>query len=355
MPTSPGDPEGRRLSRKRAAQLAEAGRLIRIVEALLNDAEFDTAPYRGLAEEIRTREQAELMKAHGRLAPRKRFRHQSGQPLHEKRTSNLLFIDESGVSHPEKQQTKAFFVLGAVALHEEHVPDYCSAADDLKRAFFGTTDMTLHEPAMRRFDGPYHFGGDTKKQQAFDQAVNELIERTPFVAFGVGIDKMGFADEFVRTGLDPYLPLDVYTLAVVMLLERYVDFLATSSGGRLGRVTFESQGPKEDAAHQLEYARVLVHGTQWMPPSDFQHGLEAGVRFRPKYGSDPLELADILARDLYEWVASDCEGSPHRWHVFNPKIYCRDDRQMGKFGIKVFPDSRIRDKIEAHRKQAGPR
>jgi hypothetical protein len=353
MPTSPGDPDGRRLARRRAAQLAEAARLIRAAEALLEDTGLDTAPCRDLANYLREREQAELMKAHGRLAPRRRFRHHSGQPLHERRAGNVLFIDESGVSHPEKQRSEAYFVLGAVALDEEDLQRYCDDADGLKRAFFGTTDMTLHEPEMRRFDGPYYFAGDVAKQREFDRAVNELITRTPFLAFGVAIDKMAFADQFVRTGIDPYLPTDVYALAVIMLMERYVDFLATSSGGRLGRVVFESQGPREDAEHQLEYARVLVHGTQWMPPSDFQHCLEAGVRFRPKVGSDPLELADMLARDLYDWVASGCESAPHRWHVFNPKIYWRDDRQMGKFGIKLFPDSHIRDKIEAHRLQAG--
>jgi hypothetical protein len=137
-------------------------------------------------------------------------------------------------------------------------------------------------------------------------------------------------------------------------MERYVDFIATQETKRIGRVVFESQGPREDAIHQFEYARVLVNGTQWMPPSDFQHHLEAGVRFRPKEaGSHPLELADIFAREIYDWVASGCEQEPHRWHVFNPKIYCRGDRQMGKFGVKVFPDSDIRDKIEEHRRRAG--
>lgn len=354
MPTSPGDPAGRRLARKRAAQLAEAGRLARVVETLLSEAGADMSLCRVLVEGIRGSEQSELMKAHGRLDPRRRFRKSAGQPLQQQRVLNLLYVDESGVSHPERQRSEAFFALGAVALDRADVEDYRIAADDLKRAFFGTTNMTLHEPAMRRFDGAYYFGGDTPRQAEFDRAVNDLIARTPFQAFGVAVDKLAFRDQFVHTAQDPYLPLDVYTLAVVMLLERYVDFLATGAGGRIGRVTFESQGPREDAEHQLEYARVLVNGTQWMPPSDFQHALEAGVRFRPKVGSDPLELADIIARDLYEWVASGCDVAPHRWAVLMPKIYCRGDRQMGKFGFKVFPDSHIRDKIEAHRQLAGP-
>ena len=40
---------------------------------------------------------------------------------------------------------------------------------------------------------------------------------------------------------------------------------------------------------------------------------------------------------------------PRRWDVWQSKIYSRDDAMMGKFGIKVFPDSDIRDRIENHR------
>jgi len=57
----------------------------------------------------------------------------------------------------------------------------------------------------------------------------------------------------------------------------------------------------------------------------------------------------MLSRDLYEWIRDDCIGSPKRWDTFGKKIYCRDEGMMGKFGIKVFPDSDIRDRIEAHR------
>ena len=41
--------------------------------------------------------------------------------------------------------------------------------------------------------------------------------------------------------------------------------------------------------------------------------------------------------------------TPRRWDVWQSKIYSRDDAMMGKFGIKVFPDSDIRDRIENHR------
>ena len=118
-------------------------------------------------------------------------------------------------------------------------------------------------------------------------------------------------------------------------------------------ITLESQGPKEDALHQLEYARLLLGGTQWVPPSAFQQTIEPGARFVPKSGSHPTELADMFARDLFEWVRQGCTGDPKRWSRFSPKIYGRGNRSMGTFGVKVFPDSDIREQVERHRMVSG--
>lgn len=137
----------------------------------------------------------------------------------------------------------------------------------------------------------------------------------------------------------------------MLVMERYIDYLSMSSRRRRGRVIFESQGPREDALHQLEYARLLVDGTQWVREGAFRNWLEPGVNFRPKRGSDPGELADFLARDLYEWARSNCQGSPKWWQNFSRKIYLRGDGALGKFGVKVFPDSDIRENVEDHRRQ----
>src|SRR6201999_1435215 len=125
-----------------------------------------------------------------------------------------------------------------------------------KMQFFGTKDITFHEPHMRDREGWWGLGGDETRQQEFDEAINKLIEDTQFVAFGAGIRKEAFAKEFVDSGADPYLSSDVYSVAILMLIERYIDFLATQPVKHLGRVIFESQGTLEDARHQLEYARL---------------------------------------------------------------------------------------------------
>ena len=248
----PGDPEGRGLARRRAAKLAEAGQVSRLLEVLVKRSGHDPAVVRKLIKDLAVDEQIQLTKAHGRIERRTRFKKKlSGQPLLDTRLRNTLFIDESGKSIPEPRVTghPPFFALGAVAMNEEAIDYYCAAADKIKLEFFGRKDFSFHEPPMRNRLGRYYFNSDEKRQLEFDQAIDRLVQETNFVAFGVGIRKDAFRTEFVETGVDPYLPTDVYALAIQLLLERYIDFLAHDVDPRFGRVIFESQGPREDAYH----------------------------------------------------------------------------------------------------------
>lgn len=348
--TTRGDSLGRRPARRRAQLLAEAGRLLHAVKLLLIHAEYPTEACEHVLRSVIEREQIELQRSLGRIEPRKRFRRGSSHPLLERLPRSLLFIDESGKSFPEPAlPAPHYFALGAVAMGEQELASYVVRADAVKQRFFGTADMTFHEPYMRTHAGPYFFDGDARRQAEFDRALGELITATEFVAFGVGVRKSAFEQEFTSTGIDPYLPTDAYSVAITLLLERYIDYLAFSDDKRLGRVIFESQGPKEDAQHQLDYAHLLLDGSRWVPDSAFRAWLETGLRFEPKQGSGGTELADMLSREIFEWITSDCTATPYRWPLFSRKTYSRGDGLMGKFGIKVFPDSDIRETVIAHR------
>lgn len=356
--SSPGDPEGRRLARQRALLLSEAGRVARILEILLARAGFPSDICRDLVRQLAAKEQVELQRAHGKIEPRNRFKGHSSHPLLEARSLTGLYVDESGKSIPEpKLSGPRFFSLGAVALDDAGVEAYCQAADKVKLEFFGRTDFAFHEPYMRfryQTDVDYSFGGDEGRQLEFDAAIAQLLEETQFTALGVGINKTAYCNQFLDKGIDPYLPTDVYALAIVLLLERYLDALAHHSVKQMARVTFESQGTKEDAYHQLEYARIVLEGSQWVPDVTFRNWLEPGLRFVPKAGSHPTELADFLSRDIYEWVREDCDCSPKWWAIFSRKVYVRGDGLMGKFGFKVFPESeQIRNRSLAHRRACG--
>ncbi len=245
------------------------------------------------------------------------------------------------------------FALGAVAIDDKSMESYIQQANLLKEKFFNRTYITFHEPYMRNRSGIYYFEGDLDRQQAFDEAIETLLNSTDFKVFGVGIRKTAFEEDFIKTGIDPYLPTDVYSVAIMLLIERYLDFLNSLPIKHMGRVTLESIGSREDALHQSDYARLLLEGSQWVSDKAFRSYLETGLRFLTKQGSNPLEISDMFSRDLFEWVRSECTATPKRWRLFNQKIYCRGDGMMGKFGLKVFPDTDLRDLIENHRRSCG--
>ncbi len=338
---------GRRIARRRNLLLAEAGRAGRAFEALLRRAEYDASGLSDFLGAVAQEETRESMRSSGRVESRKRFKYKSGQPLHEERIPDYLFLDESGRANPESLDP--CFVIGGVAMNQSEAAEYARQADALKEEFFGRTDVTLHEPYIRNHEGWFGTGGSVERQRELCAAIDELVAGASFTLFGSGIRKEAHA-EFIASEEDPYLPTDPYSVAIQMLLERYVDYLATRGDDAMGWVTFESMGPREDAEHHREYIDLLLHGTQWVPNGAFRNWLATGCQFTRKQGSDPMELADMFSRDLFEWARGDCgEFMPRRWDVWQSKIYSRDDAMMGKFGIKVFPDSDIRDRIENHR------
>lgn len=279
-----GDPVGRRIARRRNRVLAEASRAGRAFEALLRRAGLDAPELAPLLARLADEEERELMRGAGRLESRKRFKHRSGQPLQEHRAADLLFLDESGTAHP--QVPEPCFVLGGIAMAEEEADAYRARADALKMEFFGRTDITFHEPHVRNHHERFSLGGSADRQRALCEAIDELVATTPFRLFGVAVRKHAFS-AFVGGEEDPYIPPDLYAVAIQLLLERYVDYLATRGDNPMGRVTFESVGPREDAEHQREYADLLLHGTQWVPDSAFRNWLIAGLRLHAQARQRP--------------------------------------------------------------------
>ena len=217
------------------------GRLARAVDGLLRRADFSDFEFDRLLERIGIAERRELEHAHGRIEPRQRFQGGMSQPL-GRRDRDYLFADESGTSRPDTTGKDPYFVLAAVSLTPEANTFYKTASARLKASFGIPAEKPFHEPSMRLREGAWGFGGNTSKQAEFDAAVLALLEETPFVAFGVAIRKPALA-VFVDQRTDPYLPTDIYGMAIDLLMERYVDYLAITHPQRpLGRATFESQG-----------------------------------------------------------------------------------------------------------------
>ena len=193
-----GDPDGRRPARSRSVVLGQANRLAQSLLAILERAGLDVSLCEDLLQKITQAEQTSLLRAYGRIEPRKRFKGHSAQLLSDGRSLNFIFLDESGKSFPEAGDLPQFFAVGAVAFkNEQDQESYCQKADAIKQEFFGTTEMTFHQPMMKNHEGPYYLEGNTVRQAEFDAALEGLIKDSNFAVFGAGVRKQAFRDEFL--------------------------------------------------------------------------------------------------------------------------------------------------------------
>ena len=145
-----GDPEGRRIAHRSSLRLAEAGRVADALRALLTGAGVTIPEVEKVCAVIKDAELAALQRAHGRIESRRRTKHRSGNPIRDGRRLEHLFVDESGSAVPMTTLgQQPWFALGAVAMTDEQIADYRERADSVKLEFFGTTEITFHEPEMR--------------------------------------------------------------------------------------------------------------------------------------------------------------------------------------------------------------
>ena len=338
---------------RRQSALGEASRLIALAEHHLTAAKISGINFLDLRNSIAAAEKATFGAGSHQIEGRRRYPAKKGRSRRSSvGTNQYLFIDESGSWQlASKSTSDDWFAVGAVAMSAAAAAQYVQAAEDLKMMFFGDPTITFHEPAMRRGEMKFDFGESRAKQEQFRNAVDLLVWDTEFVAFGIGIRKRELGDSALGLSLESHLLQDPYALALHLLLERYVDYLAHHPYRPRATIVMESQQSHLDALHQLTVAETIAYGTQYVAPKGFEKFLNPGVRFEGKQGSHPLELSDMLARDVFEWIRSDCSTDPARWPLFLEKFYARGDLRRGKFGLKVFPDSNVAEQVEKSRMQ----
>lgn len=342
------------LVQREIAALREASRLVSLAEFRLRGAQITEVDFLPLRNRLSTMEKSVSGRGAGKTQGRRRYRAKRGRGRpRSPATEFCLFIDESGSwLPPTEMDCDDWFALGAVAMSRDAVNRYTAAADETKVAYFGDQQITFHEPQMRRGELKFGFGGDKSRMQRFATTVDLLVSEAEFTAFGVGIRKRELWNRALTGQLDRYLPEDPYALGLHLLLERFVDFLAYHPDRPRASIFMESQQTHQDALHQLTVAQTIVQGTEFVAPQAFQRFLKPGVEFVVKQGTHPTELADMLARDVFEWIRSDCSQDPPRWILFQNKFYKRGDLRKGKYGLKVFPDSDIVPEIERNRNRA---
>lgn len=330
------------IAKEKAAQARQAIRLAQWLQIFMGRLGQEQSLVKALIQnltELETR-----LEATGAVRIEGRLNHKSGGSGKSDETVHL-FVDESGSE--SLSANSSVFVVAGVALTEAAIIEYKAKADEIKLRYLGDTEITFHEPFLKKRTGDFsRLRPD--EHDAFVKEVTALYESTPFTGFAVAIQKAAFVDFQTKHSSD-WLEGSIYDVAVGFLAERFVDYLCQLGRPVRGRIRFESIQSVPDAHRQRAYAELLIRGTQWVSRKSFLGSLETGCVFESKNGSSPCEIADSLARSTFEWVTSECQVSTLLWEMFSRKFYSRGDNRRGKFGLKVFPDENLKNQVDAHR------
>ena len=150
-----GDPQGRRVAKRRAGLLSGAGNVARSLLVILERADFDTALCAELLKQLGREEAKQLQISYGRVEPRRRFKRASPQPILQNRPINLIFPDECGISNPEPLPPPRVFALGAVAMDAAAADEYRLRADALKRKFLDAPILLSTNPTLGIVEAPF--------------------------------------------------------------------------------------------------------------------------------------------------------------------------------------------------------
>lgn len=347
------DPEGKRLARQKATAAAEALEMLSVVRHRVAQLENDSlrSALESFIRDLRRRHTEEAQRGEGHLEGRNKYKGRSQHlAIESGRGVTTLYLDESGQAQPSPGQP--VFVLAGIAMDESEAAAFVAASDDLKDRFGLPRTVTLHGPKIEKGQEEFAFGGDAATQMEFRAAVDELVEASSFVLLGAIIRKDALERD-LQAGEDyGNLPPGLYEMALTFVAERFVDLLFAADMRPCGTLVFESIGNLEDALHQRAFADLLIHGSEFVTDGCFRGWLRPGCQFRIKGGSHPLELADLAARAMHTWTRSRMPDDHPFWRLWAKRISGRGDLERGKFGVKIFPDADIRERVLRMRNRA---
>ena len=265
-------------------------------------------------------------------------RRRAPHPEREGQKEVLVFVDECGSPrlHASTDDFGAFAV-GAVLVAADEYARFTDSWNGWKRSVWGAENEMIHEPNLRRRNGPFWLDGDRRRQQEAVAALHDTIRQLRFVAVVVVIRRQAYVAEYGHAGVNAILPEAPYHLALDFLTERLVFALNGEFGNGRGRLIAESRGPLEDAQLQWEFARLHIDGTSYVSARWFRQQLASGIRFGRKGDRMPgLEVADLLCRPCAE-KALDPTSDPERWSEFRGKLCIGQETAHSPVGIKVVP------------------
>jgi len=244
-----------------------------------------------------------------------------------------IYLDECGAHELRSAEPYRAFVLSAVIIRDTDHDTVDQSWKAFKAQNLGSTDVNVHEPEVRRGNGPFDNPHRARKRREM---------RATFASLSVAIitvvvHRDDYIHDFGLGPVDTSLPAHIYWMALDFLMERAVMALDLQFKGATARVVAEARGPLEDAQLQYEFARLHLDGTSYIRPGWFRQALLPGIRFENKDKNiTGLQLADLVARPVGDKILNP-RRKPYLWDEIKPKL-CPDQETLNSIlGLKVMP------------------
>ncbi len=241
--------------------------------------------------------------------------------------NHLIFVDESG-DHGLANVDPGYpmFVLAfCLFAKADYIQQICPALQRLKFAFWGHDEQVLHEHEIRKPNKAYAFLFNPVKRAAFLEAINRLVDETPFQLVVAAIRKLEFTRQYA-------LPANPYELALEFGLERmYLELNSRGEANRLTHVVVEKRGDKEDNQLELAFRRICDGANALGKRLPFEL-----VMIPKAANSTGLQIADLVARPVGIKVLRP--NQPNRAYDIVAKKFRRSPTgEIKGWGLKVFP------------------
>lgn len=239
-----------------------------------------------------------------------------------------LFLDEI----LPNQQFKYFCLAGIAVKEEIYTKQIIPEVNNIKKEFFNTTDIILHDRELKRPKKNTEFecliNKDTKIK--FWKSIQNLFSDKDFYTFSVNIH------EKQLQSLYPGMR-DKYFISLQVILENFVNFLQRNNSK--GSISIESRNPEQNKQLQKHFHNLVATGTLFYEPIILQEHLGT-ISFPIKQENIiGLQIADLIPNPLNRELSSMPQKEDGLIELIKQKAYHGSEnlKQENRFGIKIIP------------------
>lgn len=209
-----------------------------------------------------------------------------------------LYIDECG-DHNLKNYDPAFpiFTLCGILVTQENRKSLVKAFENLKKDFFGTTDIVIHSVDIRKWRGSFSILEDDDVRQRFFAEIEDILKQNGAYVI----------------------------VSCTILKEQLKKFCVRGEENPEISVVVEKRGKKEDRKLLNYYNSLRNRGTKWVKPERL---VDRIVNFTFKAKQDNvigLQIADLIAYPITR-------------HLLNPE---RENRSYETVKHNIFSDKGV--------------